>query len=114
MGGFRFGVGSLIMPINIDTQAAFSPMARSIAERLKTMTDEVWTKISSVFLVGIPSGIYYFLRYGRGDVQLQLSVCRGRAVIGVLAARMAFAMLRVSPSRHSCTYPLTLIAMACR
>ncbi len=64
VGGFGFGVGSLIMPINIDTQAAFSPMARSIAERLKTMTDQGWDENFERFLEsGIPSGIYYFLRY---------------------------------------------------
>jgi hypothetical protein len=42
VGGFGFGVGSLLMPVKLDTASRLPSVSRIISERLKEMTDQGW------------------------------------------------------------------------
>lgn len=54
VGGFGFGVGSLMMPVKVDASESLPSLARSIGPRLKQMTDHGWDGNFERFLGNYP------------------------------------------------------------
>lgn len=50
VGGFGFGVGSVLMPVKLDPNASLPTVARSVSRRLKFMIDQGWNENFERFL----------------------------------------------------------------
>jgi hypothetical protein len=66
VGGFGFGASSLMMPVKYDAAASLPARARSIATRLKNMTDQGWDTNFERFLGNSPKYLRFQARHADG------------------------------------------------